>query len=133
PDPVFDLFGSPPAFTSNPVFNSETCIQPTPHTKPKPRVRPIRQDSGHAFEHRIASLLNRNGIKAHVFPSEQGDNGIDIIATYNRQIILIQCKNTVKLLGVKILRDFQASVHRFGDAILSVVVYNSKKLKYNPL
>ncbi|KAF0408297.1 hypothetical protein F8M41_008575 [Gigaspora margarita] len=50
--------------------------------------------TGHDFEEFIEELLNQNGIHAKVASYKQGDNGIDIIATFNKQIILIQCKNT---------------------------------------
>ncbi|CAG8806035.1 869_t:CDS:2, partial [Racocetra persica] len=91
------------------------------------------KEIGNVFERRIEKLLNKHEIKAHIFPCRRGDDGIDIIATFNRRIILIQCKNVAKSLDVNILKNFQASVGRFGKAVLSVVVYNGKKLKNNPL
>ncbi|RIB23954.1 hypothetical protein C2G38_2139484 [Gigaspora rosea] len=88
--------------------------------------------TGHNFEEFIEELLNQNGIHANVVSYKQGDNGIDIIATFNRQIILIQCKNTGKPIDANIIKNFQASVYRFGEPILSIIVYNSEKLKnYN--
>ncbi|CAG8484862.1 11640_t:CDS:2 [Gigaspora rosea] len=88
--------------------------------------------TGHDFEEFIEELLNQNGIHANVVSYKQGDNGIDIIATFNRQIILIQCKNTGKPIDANIIKNFQASVYRFGEPILSIIVYNSEKLKnYN--
>ncbi|CAG8713839.1 19610_t:CDS:2 [Racocetra persica] len=88
---------------------------------------------GHEFEIQIEKLLNENGIQARVVSYQQGDNGIDIIATFNRRIILIQCKHVSKPLDVNVIKNFQASVYRFGDSIISAVVYNSEVLKYNPL
>ncbi|RIB23952.1 hypothetical protein C2G38_2032284 [Gigaspora rosea] len=88
--------------------------------------------TGHDFEEFIEELLNKNGIHANVTSYKQGDNGIDIFATFNKQIILIQCKNISKPIDANVLKHFQASVYRFGEPILSIIVYNSEKLKnYN--
>ncbi|CAG8771708.1 17029_t:CDS:2, partial [Dentiscutata erythropus] len=188
PDPVFDLFGSSPVFASNSVFDSETCIQPKPHTKPRPRM-PRRQDSdgilsivvynskklkynpltkpaetwwkgscpeiciktdrtivernthsvkqisyksGQDNKRFIETLLNENGIITNLFPQRRGDNGIDIIATFNRKIILIKCVNFNSPIYDNVSRDFQASIYRFGEGILSIIVYNSEESD-NPL
>ncbi|CAG8820739.1 16244_t:CDS:1, partial [Gigaspora rosea] len=74
--------------------------------------------TGHDFEEFIEELLNKNGIHANVTSYKQGDNGIDIFATFNKQIILIQCKNISKPIDANVLKHFQASVYRFGEPIL---------------
>ncbi|RIB18304.1 hypothetical protein C2G38_2036992 [Gigaspora rosea] len=87
---------------------------------------------GHDFEWKISKLLSKDGILSNVIPCRRGDKGIDIIATFNRRIILIQCKNQANPIGIDIIMKFQSAVHRFGDSVLSIIVYNSEKLN-NPL
>ncbi|RIB01216.1 hypothetical protein C2G38_2231530 [Gigaspora rosea] len=62
----------------------------------------------------------------------QGDDGIDIIATYQNNIILIQCKNIESAISVKIIREFESSVSRYPNS-LGIIVYNSEKNKGNKL
>ncbi|KAF0405064.1 Restriction endonuclease [Gigaspora margarita] len=83
---------------------------------------------GHDFEWKISKLLSKNGILSNVIPCRRGDKGIDIIATFNRRIVLIQCKNQANPINIDIIMKFQSAVHRFGDNVLSIIVYNSEKL-----
>ncbi|RIB20339.1 hypothetical protein C2G38_2179579 [Gigaspora rosea] len=84
---------------------------------------------GHNFENRIVKLLSRNGIISNSFSCRQGDNGIDIIATLDQQQILIECKSHKNPIGIDIIKKFQSSISRFEKGTLSIIVYNSKKLK----
>ncbi|CAG8733297.1 10665_t:CDS:2, partial [Cetraspora pellucida] len=83
------------------------------------------------FKRYIEKLLNENKILANSFYRRDEDNRregdkIDLIATFNRQIILIHVSS---IFNKNILKDFQTSVYQFGEGILSVIVYNSN----NPL
>ncbi|CAG8854397.1 22599_t:CDS:1, partial [Gigaspora margarita] len=83
----------------------------------------------HDFEEFIEKLLNQNGIHANVVSYKQEDNRIYIIAIFNKQIILIKCKTTGKPIDANIIKNFQALIYQFGEPILSIIVYNSEKLK----
>ncbi|CAG8597243.1 3906_t:CDS:1, partial [Racocetra fulgida] len=50
------------------------------------------------------------------------------MATFNKQLVIIQCKNVGKPIGINIIKNFQASVTRFAEGTLCIIVYNSKKL-----
>ncbi|CAG8822476.1 11068_t:CDS:1, partial [Gigaspora margarita] len=51
---------------------------------------------------------------------------IDIIATFNRQIILIHISNSS---DINTLKGFQTSVSQFEEGILSVIIQNSENFK----
>ncbi|RIB23188.1 P-loop containing nucleoside triphosphate hydrolase protein [Gigaspora rosea] len=87
---------------------------------------------GHDFETKLAKLLNENGLVANIITCKSGDYGIDIIATFNQQIILIQVKNIENSIGAPELQKIESSFKRFGEQIMGIIVYNSEKLK-NPL
>ncbi|CAG8635322.1 12558_t:CDS:2, partial [Racocetra fulgida] len=118
-----------PRIQSKPRIRPKSCIQ----SKPFCRNQKSTKEIGNVFERQIEKLLNKHEIKAHIFPCRQGDGGIDIIATFKRRNILIQCKNVGSSIDVNKLKIFETSVSRFGKEVLSVIVYNSKKLKNNPL
>ncbi|CAG8791083.1 22657_t:CDS:1, partial [Dentiscutata erythropus] len=86
----------------------------------------------HEFENKLVKLLNENGLIANIISCKQEDFGVDIIATFNQQVIIIQVKNIEKAIGSSELQKIQLSFKRFGDEILGIIVYNSKKLS-NPL
>ncbi|CAG8717630.1 2818_t:CDS:1, partial [Dentiscutata heterogama] len=94
----------------------------------------VKQINYRSGQHKrfIENLLNENAIITNIFPQRRGDNGIDIIATFNRKIILIKCINFNNPIYDNVLREFQASIHRFGEGILSIIVYNSEESD-NPL
>jgi hypothetical protein len=58
----------------------------------------------------------------------QGDGGIDIIATYKKNLILIQCKSVEKPIPVQMIRNFESSVLRFPSS-LGIIVCDSTKIK----
>ncbi|CAG8726252.1 33772_t:CDS:1, partial [Racocetra persica] len=86
---------------------------------------------GKDFELYIEKILDKNGIQVDGIKLRPGDNGIDFMATFNKQIVIIQCKNVRKPMGINIIKNFQASVSRFAEETLCVIVYNSKKLSNN--
>ncbi|CAG8768475.1 26988_t:CDS:2 [Dentiscutata erythropus] len=83
---------------------------------------------GYEFEKELANTLNDNGFIANIIACKQGDFGIDIIATYNQQTILIQAKNIEKPLGSPELQKIQSSFNCFETEVLEIIVYNSEKL-----
>ncbi|CAG8801806.1 4842_t:CDS:2, partial [Dentiscutata erythropus] len=87
---------------------------------------------GHEFENKLVKLLNENGLIANIISCKQGDFGVDIIATFNQQDIIIQVKNIEKAIGSPELQKIQSSFKHFGEEILGIIVYNSEKLS-NPL
>ncbi|RIB08148.1 hypothetical protein C2G38_2212389 [Gigaspora rosea] len=87
---------------------------------------------GHDFENKLAKLLNENGLIANIISCNPGDYSVDIIASFNYQIILIQCKNVEKSIGSPELQKIESAFRRFGKEVLGIIVYNSEKLK-NPL
>ncbi|CAG8721174.1 29291_t:CDS:1 [Racocetra persica] len=93
--------------------------------------RDSNYQKGHQFETTISKILTDNGIRINTIRLRRGDGGFDIIATFESRIILIQCKNWESPIGVRDLRDFEASIDPFiGNNILSIMVYNSKKLNH---
>ncbi|RIB22438.1 hypothetical protein C2G38_2033569 [Gigaspora rosea] len=88
--------------------------------------------SGLNFKNIIRKVLNLYNILANEIKVTQGDNGIDIIAIYQNNIALIQCKNIESAISVKIIREFESSVLRYPN-FLGIIVYNSKKNKGNKL
>ncbi|CAG8723946.1 14743_t:CDS:2, partial [Gigaspora rosea] len=54
----------------------------------------------------------------------QGDNGIDIIVSYKKNIILIQCKKIEKAITFDIIQKFERSISQFSDP-LGIIVYNN--------
>ncbi|CAG8745385.1 22340_t:CDS:2, partial [Racocetra persica] len=84
--------------------------------------------SGHDFEPIIRKIAEANGLLASEIKVTQGDNGIDIIATYKKKLILIQCKNVETPLTVQIVRIFESAISRFPSDSLGLIVYNSEKL-----
>ncbi|CAG8759090.1 9916_t:CDS:1, partial [Cetraspora pellucida] len=86
---------------------------------------------GHQFENTISKILINDGIRTNMIRLRRGDGGIDIIATFKGRIILIQCKNVESPISVLDLRSFESSIDPFvGNDILSIIVYNSKKLNH---
>jgi hypothetical protein len=60
----------------------------------------------------------------------QGDHGIDIIATYKKNTILIQCKKVEKAITVQIVKNFESSISRFSNP-LGIIVYEKEHIKSN--
>ncbi|CAG8548993.1 293_t:CDS:2 [Racocetra fulgida] len=93
--------------------------------------RDSNYQKGHQFETTISKILNDNGIRTNKICLRRGDGGLDIIATFKGQIIIIQCKNWERPIGVRDLRDFEASIDPFVENnVLFFMVYNSKKLNH---
>ncbi|RIB09470.1 hypothetical protein C2G38_2208845 [Gigaspora rosea] len=65
---------------------------------------------GHDFEFTIHQKLNLSDIIANEVKVNQGDDGIDIIATYKNNFVLIQCKSIEKPIAVQTLRNFESSI-----------------------
>ncbi|CAG8565079.1 28745_t:CDS:2 [Racocetra persica] len=81
----------------------------------------------HNFEKLLAKSLNKIRLVANIIAYNPGDFEIDIIATLNKQIFLIQCKNIVKSLGLQDLQKIKSAFKRFGEEI--GIIYNSEKLQ----
>ncbi|CAG8848872.1 8050_t:CDS:2, partial [Gigaspora margarita] len=84
-------------------------------------TKSTRYKSDDDFKFYIENLLSGNRILVNSFNSRK--DKIDIIATFNRQIILIHLSNSS---DVNSLKGLQTSVSRFGEGILSVIVQNSE-------
>ncbi|CAG8669085.1 5711_t:CDS:2, partial [Gigaspora rosea] len=82
----------------------------------------LSEIDGQKFEHDIVKLLSQNGIQSNSVCCIQGDNGIDIIATLDKQLILIECKNRKKPIGINIIKKFQSSISRFEEGTLNMKV-----------
>ncbi|CAG8843633.1 40455_t:CDS:1, partial [Gigaspora margarita] len=83
----------------------------------------------HDFENKLVKLLNENGLIANIISCNPSDYGIDIITSFNHQIILIQCKNVKKSIGSPKLLKIELAFGYFGKEVLGIIVYNSEKLK----
>ncbi|CAG8720640.1 8695_t:CDS:2, partial [Racocetra persica] len=77
----------------------------------------------HNFEKLLAKSLNKIGLVANIIACNPGDFGIDIIATLNKQIFLIQYKNIVKSLGFQDLQKIESAFKRFSKEI-GIIIYN---------
>ncbi|CAG8728334.1 30420_t:CDS:2 [Gigaspora margarita] len=86
----------------------------------------------HDFENKLAKLLNKNRLIANIISCNPGNYSVNIIASFNHQIVLIQCKNVKKSIGSPELQKIESAFERFGKEVLGIIVYNSEKLK-NPL
>ncbi|KAF0559890.1 hsp70 family protein [Gigaspora margarita] len=84
-------------------------------------AKPSRYKSDDDFKFYIENLLSGNRILVNSFNNRK--DKIDIIATFNRQIILIHASNSS---DVDTLKGLQTSVARYGEGILSVIVQNSE-------
>ncbi|RIB06727.1 hypothetical protein C2G38_2046571 [Gigaspora rosea] len=98
--------------------------------EPKKKIIITNYVSGHNFENIIRKVLNSYNILANEIKVTQGDDGIDIIATYQNNIALIQCKNIESAISIKIIREFESSVSRYPNS-LGIIIYNSEKNKGN--
>ncbi|CAG8839154.1 17527_t:CDS:2, partial [Gigaspora margarita] len=76
-------------------------------------VKPTRYKSDDDFKFHIENLLSGNRILVNSFNSRK--DKIDIIATFNRQIILIHISNSS---DVNTFKGLQTSICRFGEGIL---------------
>ena len=76
-------------------------------------------------------MLEGNGILANEIKVVQGDNGIDIIATYMEKLVLIQCKDMVSSIRVSLVRDFESAISRYPSDSLGTIVYNGEKVGKN--
>ncbi|CAG8837261.1 30680_t:CDS:1, partial [Gigaspora margarita] len=83
----------------------------------------------HKFENKFVKTLNKNGLIANIIECNSKDFGIDIIATYKDQIILIQYKNVEQPIYFLELQKIELSFKYFEKEIVKIIVYNSKKLK----
>ncbi|RIB00602.1 hypothetical protein C2G38_2051525 [Gigaspora rosea] len=67
---------------------------------------------GHNFESIIRHKLNSNDmIVANEIKVTQGDGGIDLIATYKKNLVLIQCKSVKKPIAVQTVQNFESSIN----------------------
>ncbi|CAG8817561.1 34388_t:CDS:1, partial [Gigaspora margarita] len=81
------------------------------------------------FENKLAKSLNENRLITNIISCNPGDYGVDIIASFNHQIVLIQCKNVEKSIGSSKLQKIESAFGRFGKDVLEIIIYNSEKLK----
>ena len=72
--------------------------------------------------------MNSKNILANEIKVIQGDGEIDIIATYNEKLILIQCKNIESSITLHFVKNFESSISRFPKS-LGIIVYNSERMK----
>jgi hypothetical protein len=84
---------------------------------------------GHDFEVTTRNLLNSQDILAQEIKVTQGDGGIDIIATYKEHMILIQCKSIETPITYLMMKNFEASVSRYPNNTLGIMVYDGEKMK----
>ncbi|RIB17503.1 ribonuclease H-like domain-containing protein [Gigaspora rosea] len=85
---------------------------------------------GHNFESIIRYKLNSSDmIVANEIKVTQGDGGIDLIATYKKNLVLIQCKSVEKPIAVQTVRNFESSIQRFPNSSLEIIVCDSCKIK----
>ncbi|RIB10261.1 hypothetical protein C2G38_2206620 [Gigaspora rosea] len=117
---------SPTSVLSNSTYITDDRFVDKEETKKKIII--TNYASGHNFENIIRKFLNSYNILANEIKVTQGDDGIDIIATYQNNIVLIQCKNIESAISVKIIREFESSVSRYPNS-LGIIVYNSEKIK----
>ena len=85
--------------------------------------------TGHDFESAIAKILNEHGILSYGVKVRQGDGGVDIIANYEKKIIIIQCKSIESSILLKYVKDFEATLSKFPDDSLGIIVYDSDRMK----
>lgn len=71
--------------------------------------------------------MNENGIIANEITVTQGDGGIDIQATYQHHLFLIQCKNTRRGININAVKQMESSCSRFSN-YLGLLVYNINEL-----
>ncbi|CAG8849400.1 27683_t:CDS:1, partial [Gigaspora margarita] len=84
---------------------------------------------GHDFKNKLAKSLNENGLIANIISCNPSDYGVDIIASFNYQIVLIQYKNVKKSIGSPEFQKIESAFGCFGKEVLGIIVYNSEKLK----
>src|SRR5260363_120263 len=84
---------------------------------------------GHNFESIIRLKLNSSElIVANEIKVTQGDGGIDLIVTYKKNLVLIQCKSVEKPIPVQMVRNFESAIQRFPNS-LGIIVCDSGKIK----
>ncbi|RIB06208.1 hypothetical protein C2G38_2217696 [Gigaspora rosea] len=85
---------------------------------------------GYNFESIIRHKLNSSDmIVANEIKVTQGDCGIDLIATYKKNFVLIQYKSVEKPIAVQTVRNFESSIQRFPNLSLGIIVCDSGKIK----
>lgn len=79
------------------------------------------------YEHVIAELLNAHGWQARA-TSGSGDQGVDVVATFNDTTLVIQCKLYSQPVGNKAVQEVHAGLG-FMRATHAAVVTNSSYTK----
>ncbi len=78
--------------------------------------------SGRSFEHELAALFRRSGLKAEV-TSASGDKGVDIWLVRNGRKVPVQCKALKNPVGPAAARELFGTMQHFGveEGILASV------------
>lgn len=77
-----------------------------------------------AFEHYCADILNNNGWSAKVTQAT-GDQGIDVMGTYNGKKVVFQCKKYSNPVGNKAVQEANAGKGFEGAEVAAVVTNNT--------
>lgn len=79
---------------------------------------------GFDFERFCGYLLKRNGYRHVTVTQESGDQGVDIIATKDKQKVGIQCKRYNGFVGNRAVQEVWAG-HEYYDLDAAIVLTNS--------
>lgn len=83
----------------------------------------ISKMSGYEFEHHCALLLRESGFEVTVTQAS-GDQGVDIVAKKNGDVMAVQCKRQESPVGNKAVQEVSSGRRHYG-AHYAVVVTNS--------
>ncbi|CAG8541364.1 11016_t:CDS:2, partial [Racocetra persica] len=91
-------------------------------------VIPDNEKNYFCIEHKQYYYSEFHTYNTNIIACNPGDFEIDIIATLNEQIFLIQYKNIVKFLSLQDLQKIESAFKRCSKKI-EIIIYNSEKLQ----
>ena len=69
-------------------------------------------------------LLLVNDISHYIcnYRLSQGDGGLDLIAFYQETTYVIQCKDHMRKVGIRYIREFEGVIGRIDKAVVGILV-----------